>query len=247
MNRVAITNLAAARSRPPEPEHRRTHQKVRRQSRPAGGQWEREWSGRISWNERGRILLAARMLDERTKKPGDRTGALGLEGLKVLELALNMLHKHGRFDMAYDTIAEVTRMARSCVATVLKRLKAAGFLDWTRRFVTTGEPGRRGPQCEQTSNLYKVSLPPEAAKLVEKKKRREPLPANAPPPADAACHEDARAAAAAQYRAMDEADRREAAAASLDAAIDRGRTRAAARNAAGAAGANASPTTGLNP
>lgn len=70
----------------------------------------------------------------------------------------------------------------------LKRLKAHGFLDWLRRYVPTGNAGMRGPQVKQTSNAYRLMLPPQVERGM-----------TPPPPED---DSDRRQAAAEEGRVM---------------------------------------------
>jgi hypothetical protein len=72
----------------------------------------------------------------------------------------------------------------------------AGFLDWIRRYVPTGREGF-GPQVEQTSNAYRLSLPKLALKLLG-------LLCKAPPvAADLAAGSAARSAETAEYAFQD--------------------------------------------
>ncbi len=142
-------------TRRPEPEERRTHARVRRGSQKAGGRWETRFARKITWREGDQIRRAAQMMDERSKKAGDRRGCLGLEALKILKLMTEQLARTGRFDMAYGTIARLLRIARSCTVAAMARLRNAGFVFWVRRCVPTDLQGQRGPQYAQTSNLYR--------------------------------------------------------------------------------------------
>jgi len=66
-------------------------------------------------------------------------------------------------DRALTTIAARIGRSIAAVAAALKRLRVHGFVDWLRRYVPTGNAGMRGPQVEQTSNAYRLSLPPPVA------------------------------------------------------------------------------------
>ena len=57
----------------------------------------------------------------------------------------------------------------------LANLRDHGFLDWLRRYVPTGNEGR-GPQVQQTSNAYRLSLPPRAARLLGHLAEAPPAP-----------------------------------------------------------------------
>src|SRR5690606_22243346 len=58
----------------------------------------------------------------------------------------------------------------------LKALRDHGFLDWLRRYVPTGERGARGPQVQQTSNAYRLSLPQRAKALLGRYFQPAPVP-----------------------------------------------------------------------
>ena len=186
-------------ARQPEPEVRRTHAKVRRRSQKAGGRWESRFARKITWREGDQIRRAAQMMDERSKKPGDRRGRLGLEALKVLKLMTEQLARSGRFDMAYKTIARLLRIARSCVVAAMARLRDAGFVFWVRRCVPTDKQGERGPQYEQTSNLYRLGLPKAGRALLDRLAGRQ---SKARPDEDEGAHRLAAREKAAGLRAL---------------------------------------------
>ena len=48
------------------------------------------------------------------------------------------------------------------------QLKAHGFLNWRRRYVSTDRPGVRGPQVEQTSNAYWLTAPAKDLQRADK-------------------------------------------------------------------------------
>ncbi len=184
-------------TRRPEPEERRTHARVRRGSQKAGGRWETRFARKITWREGDQIRRAAQMMDERSKKAGDRRGCLGLEALKILKLMTEQLARTGRFDMAYGTIARLLRIARSCTVAAMARLRNAGFVFWVRRCVPTDLQGQRGPQYAQTSNLYRLGLPKAGRALLDGLVRKAKLR----PAQDDEAHQAAAAAKAAEWRA----------------------------------------------
>jgi len=69
------------------------------------------------------------------------------------------------------------RRSRDAVVRALKALRAFGFLDWIRRYEPTGNDGR-GPQVQQTSNAYRLSLPERAKRLLGRFFQSPPLPAD---------------------------------------------------------------------
>ena len=144
---------------------RPTGQRVHRHTRTARGQERAFWQ---PWDPKNtaRMLQAAEKYD-RVQRMGHRTarnrrsnGALGHVGLEVLRELLRLIDRRtGRLDPAITTIA--TRIGRSVAAVVdaLRRLRDHGFLNWIRRYVPTGQAGIRGPQVQQTSNAYQLTLP----------------------------------------------------------------------------------------
>ena len=48
----------------------------------------------------------------------------------------------------------------------LKNLRTHGFLDWLRRYEPTGNEKGSGPQVQQASNAYRMSLPERARRLL---------------------------------------------------------------------------------
>lgn len=154
--------LAGKRRRSPG---RETGQRVHRYTKTRAGGEGRFWQP-FDRRQAGRFMLAAEKFDrvqrvaERHGCTGRKNGALGHIGLEVLRELLRLVdYRTGRLDPALATIA--ARIGRSIEAVVaaLKRLKAHGFVDWLRRYVSTGRAGMRGPQVEQTSNAYRLSLP----------------------------------------------------------------------------------------
>lgn len=153
---------------------RRTGQPVRRHSRLAGrelGFWQ-------SFDRRdvARFMLAAERFDRTTRKKGERTGAIGSVGLEVLRELLRLIDfRTGRLDPSLQTLCDRLRRSRDAVVRALAKLRAAGFVDWLRRYVPTGDSGR-GPQVQQTSNAYRLTLPPLAAKLLGYQATPAPVP-----------------------------------------------------------------------
>ena len=126
-----------------------------------------------------RILQTAQQHDQlyrlqhRTDRDRRKNGSIGHIGMEVLRELLRLIDfRTGRLDPAIETIARRVGRSASAVADALKRLKLHGFIDWIRRYVETGERGRRGPQVQQTSNAYRITLP----KALAGKLASPPLP-----------------------------------------------------------------------
>lgn len=148
---------------------------VRRQSR-AAGRCEGVFWRRTDRQEVRRIVMAARKYELATRQPGARCGALGAIALEVLELFTNLVDfRTGRLDPSLDTLMRMLKRSRDAITRALKALRAHGFLDWLRRYVPTDNKGR-GPQVQQTSNAYKLSLPARALRLLGRYGQKPPPP-----------------------------------------------------------------------
>jgi predicted flavoprotein YhiN len=117
--------------------------------------------------------MLARMRERRARSR-KKNGELGHIALTVLRALLFRFQdfRTGQIDPSLDTIARYTGHSVTAVHAAIARLRKNGFLSWLRRYVFTGREGLRGPQVEQTSNAYQVTLP---------KKLNVPM---APPPDD---------------------------------------------------------------
>ncbi|MDQ2762891.1 MAG: replication protein A [Pseudomonadota bacterium] len=144
---------------------RQTGQRVHRYSRTEAGGEGRFWQ---PFNPRNvaRFMQAAEKYDRlkrlahRRERNNRENGAIGHVGLEVLRELLRLIdYKTGRLDPAIATLALRIGRSIAAVADALKRLKAHGFIDWLRRYVTTGNAGMRGPQVKQTSNAYRLMIP----------------------------------------------------------------------------------------
>jgi hypothetical protein len=146
-------------------EGRRTHQPIRRHSRPAGRCEGVFWRS-TSRRDVEKIKLAAKRYELATRQPGARNGALGFVALELLEYLGNLVNfRTGRLDPSLDFLMGKLRRSRDAIVRALKALRAHGFLDWLRRFEPTGNEGR-GPQVRQVSNAYRLSLPRRAAAMM---------------------------------------------------------------------------------
>lgn len=104
--------------------------------------------------------MLARMRERRARSR-KKNGELGYVAIAVLRALLFRYQdfRTGQIDPALDTIAHYTGHSVAAVHAAIKRLRTHGFLQWLRRYIHTGREGVRGPQVEQTSNAYQVTLP----------------------------------------------------------------------------------------
>lgn len=138
---------------------------VRRQSR-ARGRCEGVFWRRTNRQDVRMIVLAARRYELAGRQPGARNGPLGGVAIELLELFANLVDfRTGRLEPSIDTLMLKLKRSRDAIVRALKNLRAHGFLDWLRRYETTGNEGR-GPQVQQTSNAYRMSLPDRARQLL---------------------------------------------------------------------------------
>lgn len=160
------------------PAGRRTHQPIRRNSRPKG-RCEGVFWRRTSRQETRRIVMAARRYELAGRQPGGRNGPLGFVALEVLELLANLVDfRTGRLDPSLDFLMAKLKRSRDAIVRALRALRDHGFLDWLRRFEPTENEGR-GPQVRQVSNAYRLSLPRRAAELLGRWFTKAPTPADA--------------------------------------------------------------------
>lgn len=149
---------------------------VRRHSERKGGEG-RIWQ-KIERADLRQIVDAAEAYEVATKReqPGSRQGALGLIGLRVLRLLADMVDRRtGRLDPSIETLMRKLGHSRTGIVAALKNLRAHGFLSWMRRYVATGNTGK-GPQVQQTSNAYRLSLPERAKRLLGWRAHPVPVP-----------------------------------------------------------------------
>ena len=147
------------------------------------------------------IVLAARRYELAGRQPGARNGPLGGVAIELLELFANLVDfRTGRLEPGIETLMRMLRRSRDAIVRALKALRSHGFLDWLRRYVPTGNEGR-GPQVQQTSNAYRLSLPARARQFLGR------FGVTPPPPDDHVQAEAERAAEMEAHRAslpMDE-------------------------------------------
>jgi hypothetical protein len=126
--------------------------------------------------DKGRYLEAAERFERAGKRPGARSGPLGFVALEVLRELLRLVdYRTGRLEPAITTLMSKTGRCRDAVVRALAALRRHGFLDWVRRYVPTGQAGA-GPQVKQTSNAYRLSLPPAAERLLGRRWEPGPIP-----------------------------------------------------------------------
>ena len=113
------------------------------------------------------ILKAAEIYNEAgLHEKGERSGPLGSVALDVLRLFVNLIDfRTGRLEPSITTIMDRLGRSRDTIVRALKNLRAHGFIDWLRRYEPTGNEGR-GPQVQQTSNAYRLSLPEKARQFL---------------------------------------------------------------------------------
>ena len=141
------------------------------------------------------ILKAAEIYNEAgLHEKGERSGPLGSVALDVLRLFVNLIDfRTGRLEPSITTIMDRLGRSRDTIVRALKNLRAHGFIDWLRRYEPTGNEGR-GPQVQQTSNAYRLSLPEKARQFLGRFAKAPP------PPDDHTAAQEARAAEVDAYR-----------------------------------------------
>ncbi|GAA0394691.1 hypothetical protein GCM10009093_21580 [Brevundimonas terrae] len=156
------------------PEHRRTYQRVRRESRWAGSE---RWQS-ISLEHGKDMLLALTVYREKLRQPGQRWGAKGTissGAVEMYRLMINMaVRGRGRLEPSVGWLAEKLNVPAKVIHAWKSQLKEHGFLRWQRRYVESGLRGRRGPQVKQISNAYALLTPTKAWEGISKIIRRRP-------------------------------------------------------------------------
>jgi hypothetical protein len=99
----------------------------------------------------------ARDFERQTRQPNRQDGALGRNGLAVLQvLIFDFLNfATGRLDPGYESIARMANISRRSVARGLAKLKTDGVLNWLRR-CREGPDERGRYRLEQETNAYAV-------------------------------------------------------------------------------------------
>lgn len=148
----------------------------------------------------GALMAAARRveLESRAKRretdPGCQNGKLGVIGLEVLQTMIDLVDfAKGTLEPAIATIAARIGRSYSAVHAALRRLQAAGFIDWIRRSRPREDAGSFGPQVEQISNAYALLIPGKLRGWWDRTFGKTPQPA---------CDEDRRARDKADFDRM---------------------------------------------
>ena len=158
--------------------------KVRRHSRLAETEhtfWQAYPGNNLSECRRWfrRVQDAAKAYTRKHKGKGQRHGGLGYVALEILEeLARLADYKTGRLDPSYKYLAARLNRSIDAISRGLKQLREHGFIDWIRRFVQTTDAEGRLINV-QTSNAYRVFLPPAAEKLLGRFIKPVPIPEDA--------------------------------------------------------------------
>lgn len=167
------------RQRAAEPLERRTFARVHRNSLVRGGAWEAAWTEKVPEKEADDFLNAIRTLLKKLREDAARTGRRGPMPRIAVELVKLMgwfFKKTGRFEMTIAEMANRIGCSESAVHANLKGLRdKLKVLVWQRRMVPSGRAGERGPQYEQTSNLYRFAqLPQKVMALIYGKRAPGP-------------------------------------------------------------------------
>ena len=148
--------------------------KVRRNSFPKGRE-SMFWHSTKRQDVR-KIVFAARRYEIKTKEKGKRNGALGHVAIEILDYMANLVdYRTGRLEPSLTTLMEKLHRSRDAIVRALKALRTHGFIDWLRRYVSTGNEGK-GVQYQQTSNAYRLSMPKRALRLLGRYGQSAPLP-----------------------------------------------------------------------
>ncbi|MEN3145663.1 helix-turn-helix domain-containing protein [Ochrobactrum sp. WV_118_8] len=167
---------------------------VRRHSHVKGRSEGRIWQPTTRKDVQA-ILKAAEIYNEAgLREKGERSGPLGSVALDVLRLFVNLIDfRTGRLEPSITTIMDRLGRSRDTVVRALKNLRTHGFIDWLRRYEPTGNEGR-GPQVQQASNAYRLSLPEKARQFLGRFGKAPP------PPEDHSTAQEARAVDLDAYR-----------------------------------------------
>jgi hypothetical protein len=128
----------------------------------------------------GRRLRRDARRDGRTlAAPEHLLASLTASAVRVLEELLTLARlNRGRVFPTYDHLAEVTGLGRVTVARSLAILDRIGFLLRRRRFKRVDGDGP-GPRWAQTSNVYRLLLPPAILAYLPRRLRPAPIPDDA--------------------------------------------------------------------
>lgn len=148
-----------------------------RRSSGLAGRCEGLFWRRITAQEAHQIRLGARRYELATKAPGARNGALGSVALELIDYLTRLVNdRTGRLDPSITYLMGKLKRSRDAIVRALSALRSHGFLDWLRRYVPADRNGGRGPQVQQTSNAYRLSLPARAKRLLGRMVSTPPVP-----------------------------------------------------------------------
>lgn len=107
-------------------------------------------------------MLAAERFERTRRKKGERCGPLGPVGLEVLRELLRLVDfRSGRLEPAILTLCSRLKRSKDAIVRALANLRANGFLDWIRRWRADSDG-----MIKQTTNAYRIVLPPAAIALL---------------------------------------------------------------------------------
>jgi len=134
----------------------RSGEPIHRNSR-ARGSFEAGFFRSIAPAKARLLQLAAERYDRKNKKSGARCGPLGHVAHEVLGLFLRLQQSSpdGRLEPSYQWIRQTLRRSIDAIWRALRRLEAAGLLEWERRV----ERDPASWQWHQKSNAYRVLIP----------------------------------------------------------------------------------------
>lgn len=114
----------------------------------------------VALKDARRLYRRAEDFERQTRQKGRQDGALGRNGLMILDALLFgfLNYRTGQLDPAYEAIAQKARMSVRSVARGLQALYRAGVLHWQRRCrAVVDEAGRC--TLEQDTNAYGLRPP----------------------------------------------------------------------------------------
>ena len=131
----------------------------------------------LSKKEAVKIFHKAREFERQTRQQGKQDGALGRNGLLILQVLIFdcLNYQTGRLDPSQKTIARKAGISERSVGRGLVKLKEAGVLMWLRRAGETRD--KQGRFClKQETNAYAVLPPSQWKGFVERTAPPPPFP-----------------------------------------------------------------------
>lgn len=144
--------------------------------------WRNSTTARVRYQpltrqDAARLYHRVRDFEGQTRQPGRQDGAIGRNGLRVIEALLFdfLNYRTGQLCPSYEAIARKAHIAVRSVARGLKALHAAGVLQWQRRCrAVVDEAGRCA--LEQETNAYGVCPPSQWKGYTAREKPPAPDP-----------------------------------------------------------------------